>query len=58
MEMWPTQRPAPAVIEIAERIRFMFGIGGADFPGARELYEAASKIERWEEATRIMPPRH
>jgi hypothetical protein len=35
---------------IAVQIRKDFGHGGANFPGARELYEAAGKIEAWAKA--------
>jgi hypothetical protein len=42
--------PKPHVLEIRNLIRLHLGIGGAMFPGADELYEAARKIEEWDAA--------
>lgn len=39
--------PDAHTLDIARRIRMDFGYGGANFPGARDLYEAARKIEAW-----------
>lgn len=44
--VWPNG-PAAHTRRTAHRIRMDFGFGGANFPGARELYEAAEKIEEW-----------
>lgn len=40
-------RPSRNVIGLAHQIRMQLGSGGANFPGARELYNAAEKIEAW-----------
>jgi hypothetical protein len=42
--------PAPRehVIRLAQEIRLHLGHGGANFPGAEELYKAAEKIEEWQ----------
>lgn len=41
--------PQKHVLQTARDIRRRFGAGGANFPGAEELYEAARKIEMWAE---------
>lgn len=41
----------PHVKEIALKIRMEIGFGGANFPGAKELYVAADKIEKWDAKT-------
>lgn len=50
-EWLPTNPPAPHTVAIAQQIRREFGFGGANFPGAAELYAAATKIEAWAWAT-------
>jgi hypothetical protein len=42
-----TTRPRPQIVALADRIYATIGHGGANFPGAAELYEAARKIEKW-----------
>lgn len=37
-------------VEIRDRIRLNLGCGGANFPGAAQLYAAAEEIERWMDA--------
>lgn len=39
--------PRPHTLKMAQQIRLDFGFGGANFPGAHELYDAAEKIEAW-----------
>jgi hypothetical protein len=39
--------PAEQTLALAAAIRRTIGHGGANYPGARELYEAAGKIEVW-----------
>jgi hypothetical protein len=46
--VFPQDRPRDGVVGLARLIRLEIGHGGANFPGAAELYRAAGLIEEWD----------
>jgi hypothetical protein len=46
--VFPRERPRAGVVGLARLIRLELGHGGANFPGAAELYRAAALIEEWD----------